>query len=63
VDHFNSHSSTAFCVCRRFPACWNAAHCGPSITSSVISSPRCAAFQQAGNRLHTQKAVLEWLLK
>ncbi len=39
------------------------AHRGEEITDEVMDGPACAAFQQAGNRLHTQKAVLEWLLK
>jgi ornithine carbamoyltransferase len=39
------------------------AHRGEEITDDVMDGPACAAFQQAGNRLHTQKAVLEWLLK
>jgi len=39
------------------------AHRGEEITDDVMDGPQCAAFQQAGNRLHTQKAVLEWLLK
>ena len=29
----------------------------------MIDGPACAVFQQAGNRLHAQKAVLEWLLR
>ena len=39
------------------------AHRGEEITDEVMDGPACAAFQQAGNRLHAQKAVLEWLLK
>ncbi len=39
------------------------AHRGEEITDDVMDGPACAAFQQAGNRLHTQKAVMEWLLK
>jgi ornithine carbamoyltransferase len=38
------------------------AHRGEEITDDVIDGPASAVFQQAGNRLHTQKAVLEWLL-
>src|SRR5690606_17320444 len=33
-------ASTAFCAWRRFSACSRATDCGPSRTSSVISSPR-----------------------
>jgi ornithine carbamoyltransferase len=39
------------------------AHRGEEVTDEVIDGPASAVFQQAGNRLHTQKAVLEWLLK
>jgi ornithine carbamoyltransferase len=38
------------------------AHRGEEITEDVIESPASVVFQQAGNRLHAQKAVLEWLL-
>jgi ornithine carbamoyltransferase len=37
------------------------AHRGEEITDDVIESPASVVFQQAGNRLHLQKAVLEWL--
>jgi hypothetical protein len=39
------YSSRAFCACRRFSASSNTTDCGPSITSSVTSSPRCAGRQ------------------
>ena len=39
------------------------AHRGEEVTDEVIDGPASAVFQQAGNRLHTQKAILEWLLK
>jgi ornithine carbamoyltransferase len=39
------------------------AHRGEEITDEVMDGPACAAFQQAGNRMHAQKAVLEWLLR
>jgi ornithine carbamoyltransferase len=35
---------------------------GEEITDDVLDGPRSAVFQQAGNRLHAQKAVLAWLL-
>ncbi len=38
------------------------AHRGEEITNEVLESDRSVVFQQAGNRLHTQKALLEWLL-
>lgn len=39
------------------------AHRGEEITADVIEGPASVVFQQAGNRMHAQKAVLEWLLK
>jgi len=38
------------------------AHRGEEITGEVIEGPASVVFQQAGNRLHAQKAVLEYLL-
>lgn len=38
------------------------AHRGEEITDEVLDGPACAAFQQAANRLHAQKAIMEWLL-
>lgn len=38
------------------------AHRGEEITSDVLDSDRSVVFQQAGNRLHVQKALLAWLL-
>ncbi len=38
------------------------AHRGEEITSEVLDGPQCVAFEQAGNRLHAQKAILEWLV-
>jgi ornithine carbamoyltransferase len=42
-------------------------HCLPAhreeeITSDVMDGEQSIIFQQAGNRLHAQKALLEWLL-
>ncbi len=39
------------------------AHRGEEITNDVLESERSVVFQQAGNRLHTQKALLAWLLR
>ena len=45
ASHFISSSMMAFCACSRFSACWKTNECGPSITSAVTSSPRCAGRQ------------------
>ncbi|MCL8209057.1 MAG: ornithine carbamoyltransferase [Actinomycetia bacterium] len=38
------------------------AHRGEEITAEVLDGPQSAAWDQAENRLHAQKALLEWLL-
>jgi ornithine carbamoyltransferase len=38
------------------------AHRGEEITGDVLDGERSIVFQQAGNRMHTQKALLQWLL-
>jgi ornithine carbamoyltransferase len=38
------------------------AHRGQEITAEVIDGPHSAVWDQAENRLHTQKALLLWLL-
>jgi ornithine carbamoyltransferase len=38
------------------------AHRGDEITDEVIDGPHSVVWDQAENRLHTQKALLEWLL-
>jgi ornithine carbamoyltransferase len=39
------------------------AHRGEEVTDEVIESPRSVVFQQAGNRMHAQKALLEWVFQ
>jgi len=39
------------------------AHRGEEVTSDILDSERSIVFDQAGNRMHAQKALLEWLLK
>jgi len=38
------------------------AHRGEEVTDEVLDSERSVVFQQAGNRMHVQKALLKWLL-
>ena len=38
------------------------AHRGEEVTSDVLDGPRSIVFEQAGNRMHAQKALLKWLL-
>ena len=38
------------------------AHRGEEVTDGVLDGARSIVFQQAGNRLHAQKALLKWLL-
>ena len=38
------------------------AHRGQEITDSVLDGPRAAVWDQAENRLHAQKAILDWAL-
>jgi len=39
------------------------AHVGEEITESVLYGPRCLAWEQAENRLHTQKALLALVIR
>ncbi len=38
------------------------AHRGEEITDDMVDGPQSVVFDQAENRLHVQKAVMEWLL-
>lgn len=38
------------------------AHRGEEVTDEMMEDPRCVAFPEAENRLHAQKALLEFLL-
>ncbi len=39
------------------------AHRGEEITEEMIDHPQSVIFDQAENRLHTQKALMEWLIR
>ena len=38
------------------------AHRGEEISHNLLDDPRSVVWQEAGNRLHSQKALLEFLL-
>jgi ornithine carbamoyltransferase len=38
------------------------AHRGEEITPEVLDGPRSIVFPQAGNRMHAQKALLQWIM-
>ncbi|MFO7909776.1 MAG: ornithine carbamoyltransferase, partial [Halomonas sp.] len=38
------------------------AHRGEEISTTLLDDPRAAVWQEAGNRLHAQKALIEFLL-
>jgi len=50
-----AHSDAVFLHC--LPA-----YRGMEVTNEVIEGPQSAVFQEAENRLHAQKALLEYLL-
>jgi ornithine carbamoyltransferase len=67
LKRFESFQVNAELLAKAAPQC-RVLHClpahrGEEITDDIMDGPASAVFQQAGNRLHTQKAVLEWLLK
>jgi ornithine carbamoyltransferase len=39
------------------------AHVGEEITDDVLYGPRCLAWEQAENRLHTQKALMALVIR
>lgn len=67
LKKFESFQVNASLVAKAAPGC-KVLHClpahrGEEITDEVMEGPASAVFQQAGNRLHTQKAVMELLIK
>ena len=55
-DYWNRPKATAL-VLHCLPA-----HRGEEITDEVLEGPRSAVFDQAENKLHVHKALLEFLL-
>ena len=53
MSHTSKHCLVSHCL---------PAHRGEEITSEVLDGPQCIAFDEAENRLHTQKAILYVLL-
>jgi ornithine carbamoyltransferase len=39
------------------------AHVGEEITADILYGPRCLAWEQAENRLHTQKALMALVIR
>ena len=57
-DALMSHAGTDACFLHCLPA-----HRGEEVTDSVMDSPASVVFDQAENRLHTQKALLVMLFE
>lgn len=66
-QHFAKYQINAALLAQA-PAHARVLHClpanrGEEITSEVMDGSQSAVFQQAGNRLHAQKALLLWLMR
>jgi ornithine carbamoyltransferase len=53
LSHAPAHTKVMHCL---------PAHRGEEVTCEVLDGPQSVVFQQAGNRLHAQKALLNWLV-
>jgi ornithine carbamoyltransferase len=38
------------------------AHRGEEVSETILDSDRSVVFEEAGNRMHVQKALLKWLV-
>src|SRR5438105_19267 len=56
----NISASRAICAYRRLPACWKTTDRGPSMTSSVTSSPRWAG-RQCMKTASGARSITAWL--
>jgi len=54
LSHADSEATVLHCL---------PAHRGHEITDEIIDGPQSAAWDEAENRLHAQKALLVWLLE
>jgi ornithine carbamoyltransferase len=53
LSHAPAHARVMHCL---------PAHRGEEITDSVLDGPQSVVFEQAGNRMHAQKALLLWVM-
>jgi ornithine carbamoyltransferase len=56
------------CLLAKAPAHARVMHCMPAhrgeeVSADVLDGPRSVVFEQAGNRMHAQKALLKWLIR
>jgi ornithine carbamoyltransferase len=56
-DALVQHAKPAAIVLHCLPA-----HRGEEITAAVLDGPQSTVWDQAENRLHLQKALMEWLI-
>ena len=52
----------AFCTCIRFSASSHTTGRGEEVEAEVIDGPQSVVWDEAENRMHVQKALMEYLL-